>query len=77
MSGIGEATICTFTQGVCNAIIKNMWKEYVHDLFPKTVSQFSDAIAEINWLTGGRYSNKEYHNFKNIYSIILMSMTDA
>ena len=47
MSGIGEATICTITQEVCNAIIKNMWREYVHDLFPKTDSQFSEAIAEM------------------------------
>ena len=61
---------------------ENDFKEAIIDM--EQLWQFSYAFAAIDGChlpikcpPGGRESNKEYHNFKEFYSIVLMALVDA
>ena len=97
MTGIGEATVIVIVNEVCEAIIKNLWKDSVEKLFPNTEKEFNDSLREmesecqfkysfsaidgshlpIKCPPGGGEAMKQYHNFKNFYSVILLALVDA
>jgi hypothetical protein len=45
--------------------------------FPCSWGAVDGCHLSINCPTGGQESQKEYHNFKNFYSIVLMAIVDA
>ena len=49
MTGIGEATVIIIVNEVCEEIIKNLWKDSVEKLFPKTEKEFNDSLRECEW----------------------------
>ena len=97
MPVIAEQTVCLFVIGVSEAIVKNLWRDRVENLFPKTRKVFMDKMVEMKSLLQfpccfgaidgyhipikcpacGRESNKEYQNFKNFYSLVLMIIVDS
>ena len=97
MMGIGESTVISIVNEVCEAIIVNLWEESVTEHFPNNQECFNAACDVMNseWQfcyafsaidgshvpikcpPGGAESMKQYHNFKNFYSIILLALVDA
>ena len=51
--------------------MESMWQ------FPFCFGAVDGCHIPIRCPSGGREANKEYHNFKNFYSIVLMGMVDA
>ena len=51
--------------------MESMWQ------FPFCFGGVDGCHIPIRCPSGGREANKEYHNFKNFYSIVLMGMVDA
>ena len=46
-------------------------------LFPLMWSAFDGCHIPLKMQAGGKESTKEYHNFKNFYSIVSMALVDA
>ena len=55
----------------CSLDMEEMWQ------FPLVFSALDGCHIPIKMPRGGGHSAKEYHNFKNFYSIILMGMVNA
>ena len=91
LTALGNSTVCMIVIELCNEIIKQLWVSAVGKLSPTTENDFKEAIIDMEQLwqfsyafpaidgcpPGGRESNKEYHNFKEFYSIVLMALVDA
>ena len=95
--GIGLSTVQSIVLEVSWAIVKNLWKSAVMDLFPSNTDQVTAKIIDMEQLwqfpyawgavdgchlpivcpSGGPEARKEYHNFKNFYSIVMMAIVDA
>ncbi|XP_068690124.1 uncharacterized protein [Montipora foliosa] len=95
--GLGVATVHNIVKEVCEAIIRNLWKESVQAYFPTTEHNFKEKMVDMEMLwqfpscwgaidgchipiqcpPGGLKACKEYHNFKNFYSIVMMAIVDA
>jgi hypothetical protein len=95
--GIGLSTVQNIVLEVSQAIVKNLWKSAVMDLFPSNTDQVTAKIIDMEqlwqfpcaWATvggchlpivcpaGGSQARKEYHNFKDFYSIVMMAIVDA
>ena len=46
--GVGVATVCQIVFGVCNEIVKRMWKKSVSAHFPKIEDMFREKIIDID-----------------------------
>ena len=55
----------------CMVEMESLWQ------FPCCFGAIDGCHIPIKCPPGGREPNKEYHNFKNFYSIVLMAMVDA
>ncbi len=92
MAGLGHSTVMAIVNEVTSAIVSCLWKECVSVHMPKTKNKFKEKILDkfpFSWSAvdgchipmrcqpGGANARKEYHNFKNFYSVILMVLVDA
>ena len=89
MSGLGVSTVCSIVRKVCQVLVNHLWDEIVSSHVPKTQEtkildmeefwQFPCCWCHIplKCPPGGLEACKEYHNFKNFYSILLMGMVDS
>ena len=88
MTERGLTTVQCITQEVCQVIVSNLWSEFAN--FPETISkmedkwQFPSAFGGVDGChismkcpSGGNEARKEYYNFKNFYSIVMMGIVGA
>ena len=68
MTGLAYPTICSITIEVSEAIVNNLWQDNV---------EIDGCHIPIKCPGGCRVTNKEYHNVKNIYLIVLIAIVDA
>ena len=47
LCGVGESSVSTIVVEVCQVIVKELWSEWVDQLFPKTCHQFSEKMIEM------------------------------
>ena len=85
MTGLGVSTVCTIVREVSQAIIDCKWEESISkhiDMdeiwqFPYCWAGIDGCHIPMKCPPRGLQSSKEYHNFKNLYSIVLMAMVDS
>ena len=96
MTGVGESTVICIVNEVSQAIVENLWKKFISNLFPKNQGDFSNMMGEMDseWqfsfafsaidgshllmkcLSGAPEAMKQYKNFRNFYSVILLALVD-
>ena len=93
MTGLGPSTVSTIVIEVNQVILRCLWKScvtvHIEDFEEKILNMeelwhfpFSWAAVDgchipIKCPPGSQASRKEYHNFKNFHSIVLMALVDA
>ena len=93
MSGLGVSTVSSICQEVCQVLVDHLWNETVSTDVPQFKQKILDmeefwqfpccwtaidgSHIPMKCPPGGLQTCKEYHNFKNFYSIVLMAMVDS
>ena len=82
MAGLGVLTVHAIVTQVSASIIENLWQECIkkkmEDMnnrwqYPFYWAAIDGCHTSIKCPPGGAETCKEYHNFKNFYSIVLMA----
>ncbi|CAH3104962.1 unnamed protein product, partial [Pocillopora meandrina] len=82
MSGLGVSTVSSICQEVCQVLTEEEFKQKILDMeefwqFPCCWTAIDCSHILMKCPPGELQACKEYHNFKNFYSIVLMAMVDS